>query len=100
MRGEPRHHYSAQKAEVEAELAAALAGSGIDAYVFRPCIVAGPAATMLIDQIPLLALGRRIPARCAGRWARVPRRGRYCPTPACPSSSSTTTTSPRRSARR
>jgi UDP-glucose 4-epimerase len=67
VRGTSRHPYSAHKAEVEAELAEALAGSQTDAYVFRPCIVAGPEATLLLDVIPLLALGQRIPGPL--RWA-------------------------------
>jgi UDP-glucose 4-epimerase len=72
VRGTPRHPYSAHKAEVEAELTEALSGSDTEAYVFRPCIVAGPQATLLLDLIPLLAIGRRIPGPL--RWAlgRVP----------------------------
>ena len=41
-----------------------------DAYVFRPCIVAGPEATLLLDMIPLLALGQRMPGPLAGPSAR------------------------------
>jgi nucleoside-diphosphate-sugar epimerase len=67
VRGTSRHPYSAHKAEVEAELSEALAGSSTEAYVFRPCIVAGPRATLLLDLIPLLAMGRRIPGPL--RWA-------------------------------
>lgn len=67
VRGTDRHPYSAHKAEVEAELAKALEGSQTDAYIFRPCIVAGPQATLLLDLIPLLALGQRIPGPI--RWA-------------------------------
>jgi nucleoside-diphosphate-sugar epimerase len=48
--GSPRFYYSAQKAELEEALDELLAGSELDAYVFRPCIVAGPRATMLIEQ--------------------------------------------------
>jgi UDP-glucose 4-epimerase len=66
-RGSARHPYSAHKAEVEAQLAEALEGSDTDAYVFRPCIVAGPDATLLLDLIPLVALGRRVPGPL--RWA-------------------------------
>jgi nucleoside-diphosphate-sugar epimerase len=65
-RGTDRHPYSADKAEVEAELDAVLDGAEIDAYVFRPCIVAGPEATLLLDMIPLLALGQRLPGPV--RW--------------------------------
>jgi UDP-glucose 4-epimerase len=49
-RGSDSFYYSAQKAELEALLDELLPGSGVEAYVFRPCIVAGPRATMLIEQ--------------------------------------------------
>jgi UDP-glucose 4-epimerase len=50
-RGSESFYYSAQKAELEATLDELLAGSGVDAYVFRPCIVAGPRATMLVRKV-------------------------------------------------
>lgn len=50
-RGSDGFYYSSQKAELEAVLREALGGSGVDAYVFRPCIVAGPRAPMLIRQL-------------------------------------------------
>lgn len=50
-RGSESFYYSAQKAELEDLLDELLIGSGVDAYVFRPCIVAGPRATMLIEQL-------------------------------------------------
>jgi nucleoside-diphosphate-sugar epimerase len=58
-RGTPRHYYSAQKAELEATLFETVAGSQLDTYVFRPCIVAGPDALSLIEALPWLA--RRAP---------------------------------------
>jgi UDP-glucose 4-epimerase len=42
-------YYSAQKAELEGLLRDVTAGSPIDVYVFRPCIVAGRDATTLIE---------------------------------------------------
>jgi nucleoside-diphosphate-sugar epimerase len=83
-RGTSRHAYSAHKAEVEDELAAALAGSDTEAYVFRPCIVAGPEATLLLDLIPLLAIGQRIPGPL--RWAlgKVPELRPVLPDPGVP----------------
>jgi nucleoside-diphosphate-sugar epimerase len=48
--GSSDFYYSAQKAELEESLDEILAGSELAAYVFRPCIVAGPRATMLIEQ--------------------------------------------------
>lgn len=84
VRGTSRHAYSAHKAAVETELAEALAGSDTDAYVFRPCIVAGPEATLLLDLIPLLAIGQRIPGPL--RWAlgKVPELRPVLPDPGVP----------------
>jgi UDP-glucose 4-epimerase len=60
-RGTSAHYYSAQKAEVEELLADALHGSSTDAYVFRPCIVAGPQAPLLIDSLPYTQVSERLP---------------------------------------
>lgn len=62
-RGSESFYYSAQKAELEAVLDELLTGSGVDAYVFRPCIVAGPRATMLIAKtVETARLGDPLPA--------------------------------------
>ncbi len=84
VQGSSRHPYSAHKAAVEAELAEALEDSRTEAFVFRPCIVAGPQATMLLDLIPLLAIGQRIPGPL--RWAlgRVPELRPVLPDPGVP----------------
>lgn len=84
VQGTARHPYSAHKAEVEAELAQVLDGSRTDAYVFRPCIVAGPQATMLLDLIPLLALGQRIPGPLRWVLGRVPELRPVLPDPGVP----------------
>ncbi|MGZ4234229.1 MAG: NAD-dependent epimerase/dehydratase family protein [Solirubrobacteraceae bacterium] len=60
-RGTERHAYSRQKADVECVLREALAGSSTDVYVFRPCVVAGPDAPALLNQIPYLRLERGLP---------------------------------------
>ena len=60
-RGTERHAYSRQKADVERVLREALAGSSTDAYVFRPCVVAGPDAPALLHQIPYLRLESALP---------------------------------------
>lgn len=60
-RGTDSHYYSAQKAEVEALLAEILDGSATAAYVFRPCIVAGPEAPLLIDSLPYTQISERLP---------------------------------------
>lgn len=84
VRGTSRHPYSAHKAAVEAELVTALDGSDTDAYVFRPCIVAGPEATLLLDLVPLLSIGQRIPGPL--RWAlgKVPELRPVLPDPGVP----------------
>ena len=51
-RGSDAHYYSAQKAELEEALFEAVAGSRLDTYVFRPCIVAGPDALGMLEAIP------------------------------------------------
>ena len=61
-RGTDRHYYSAQKAELEAALTERLAGSATDAYVFRPCIVAGPDAMTMLESIPYIQLSERMPS--------------------------------------
>jgi nucleoside-diphosphate-sugar epimerase len=61
-RGTERHYYSAQKAELEGVLNEVVEGSGTDAYLFRPCIVAGPDALALVHNLPYIQLSERMPA--------------------------------------
>jgi nucleoside-diphosphate-sugar epimerase len=61
-RGTARHYYSAQKAELEGTLREALAGSATEAYVFRPCIVAGPDALTLVETIPYVQVLDKMPS--------------------------------------
>jgi nucleoside-diphosphate-sugar epimerase len=61
-RGTPEHFYSSQKAEVEQVLAQTLMRrTKTNAYVFRPCIVAGPRAQTLLDEIPYIRLSEAMP---------------------------------------
>ncbi|HST54695.1 MAG TPA: NAD-dependent epimerase/dehydratase family protein [Solirubrobacteraceae bacterium] len=60
-RGTAGHYYSAQKADVEALLSETLAASSTAAYVFRPCIVGGRDAPLLIDSLPYTQLSERLP---------------------------------------
>ena len=53
-RGSDAHYYSAQKAELEATLREALEGADTEAYVLRPCIVAGGDALALVEAFPSL----------------------------------------------
>src|SRR5918995_1137675 len=61
-RGSPEHPYSHQKAEVERVLGEVLLPrSGTVAYAFRPCIVAGPEARTMLDEIPYYRLEEAMP---------------------------------------
>src|SRR3954452_5540760 len=61
-RGSPEMYYSQQKAEVEGILAQLLLKtSRTNAWVFRPCIVAGPRAQMLMEEIPYFQLSDKMP---------------------------------------
>jgi nucleoside-diphosphate-sugar epimerase len=60
-RGSAGHYYSAQKAQVEALLSETLDAGSTSAYVFRPCIVAGPEAPLLIDSLPYTQISERLP---------------------------------------
>jgi nucleoside-diphosphate-sugar epimerase len=60
-RGTDSHYYSRQKAEVETLLADALHDSATAAYIFRPCIVGGPEAPLLIDSLPYTQVSERLP---------------------------------------
>ena len=62
--------YSHHKAQVEALLSEVLEDADIDAYIFRPCIVAGPQAPILVNQIPYVRWGEQ----AAGRGPRAVRR--------------------------
>ncbi|HEX5820272.1 MAG TPA: NAD-dependent epimerase/dehydratase family protein [Solirubrobacterales bacterium] len=71
-RGTEQHAYSHQKAEVERVLDEALADAATDAYVFRPCIVAGPEAPALLDQLPYLRLEDKVPVAALRLIGRLP----------------------------
>jgi UDP-glucose 4-epimerase len=72
-RGTPEHPYSQQKAEVEQVLADVLMRhSGTQAWVFRPCIVAGPQARTMLDEIPYYRLGEAMPDAVARVLGSMP----------------------------
>jgi UDP-glucose 4-epimerase len=83
-RGTDSHYYSAQKAEVESVLSDTLAGSSTEAYVFRPCIVAGAGAPMLIDNLPYTQISERLPGPVARLLDGVPILRPVLPDPGVP----------------
>ena len=83
-RGTAAHYYSAQKAEVEELLAATLAGADTASYVFRPCIVAGPQAPLLIDSLPYTQISERLPGPVLSLLDGVPILKPVMPDPGVP----------------
>jgi nucleoside-diphosphate-sugar epimerase len=83
-RGTDAHYYSAQKAEVEELLRQTLSGSRTDAYVFRPCIVAGPRAPLLLDNLPYTQVSERLPGAVRALLEGVPVLKPVLPDPGVP----------------
>ena len=84
-RGTEEHYYSAQKAQVEKMLTnLAAASRSTDVYVFRPCIVAGAEATELIENIPYVQLGEKIPAPVRALMGSIPLLRPVIPDPGTP----------------
>ena len=72
-RGSPEHPYSQQKAEVERVLGDVLLRHvGTVAYAFRPCIVAGPEAQTMLQEIPYFRLGEAMPDAVARLLGSLP----------------------------
>jgi nucleoside-diphosphate-sugar epimerase len=71
-RGTDEHYYSQQKAEVEQLLESTLGTAGKQVYVFRPCIVAGENALMMIENIPYVEMGDKMPAAVRRLFEVVP----------------------------
>ena len=83
-RGTAAHYYSAQKAEVEELLQTMLRGSKTEAYVFRPCIVGGPDAPLLIDSMPYTQISERLPGPVRSLLDGVPILKPVLPDPGVP----------------
>jgi nucleoside-diphosphate-sugar epimerase len=83
-RGTAEHYYSAQKAEVEQLLSVMLGVGQTKAYVFRPCIVAGPSAPLLIDSMPYAQISERLPGPILSLLDGVPILKPVLPDPGVP----------------
>lgn len=73
--GTEEFYYSAQKAELEATLLESLAGSGVEAYVFRPCIVGGPDSPALVANVPYLGTPAVLPKVLRAIIDKIPQPG-------------------------
>jgi UDP-glucose 4-epimerase len=84
-RGSPAHPYSEQKAEVERVLEGVLMGrTHTAAYVFRPCIVAGPNARTMVEETPYYRLGEAMPGPVARLLRSMPVLRPVIPDPGTP----------------
>lgn len=84
-RGSPEHAYSAQKAEVEKVLAEVmLRKRKTVAYAFRPCVVAGPRAQTLLEEIPYYKLSDAMPESAARLLRLMPALKPVIPDPGTP----------------
>jgi nucleoside-diphosphate-sugar epimerase len=84
-RGTREHNYSRQKAEVEQVLDKVLERKRKTvAYRFRPCIVAGPRAQMLLEELPYYRISDRLPDAVAGLLRSMPLLKPVIPDPGTP----------------
>lgn len=83
-RGTDEHPYSAQKAAVEEMLWKVTAPWHGDVYVFRPCIVAGPTALSLIEEIPYVQIGEKLPPALRKAAGQLPLLRPVIPDPGLP----------------
>lgn len=83
-RGTEDHYYSAQKAELEQTLNELTARSDTEVFIFRPCIVAGPNATELIENIPYVQLGEKLPDPVRSLVGTIPLLRPVIPDPGVP----------------
>jgi UDP-glucose 4-epimerase len=84
-RGSPEHPYSQQKAEVEQVLAEVLRRRRRTvAYMFRPCIVAGPGARTMLHEMPYFRLGEAMPDAARRLLQMMPMLKPVIPNPGVP----------------
>jgi UDP-glucose 4-epimerase len=84
-RGFAQHPYSQQKAEVEKVLGEVLKRRRKTvAYAFRPCIVAGPRAQTLLEEIPYYRLSEAMPSSARRLLASMPVLKPVIPDPGTP----------------
>lgn len=83
-RGSSEHYYSQQKAQCESLLAETTAGSDLEVYVLRPCVVAGPRATALADEMPWNKIEDLLPGFVGRAAGVVPGLRAVLPDPGAP----------------
>jgi len=83
-RGTDNFYYSAQKAEIEGLLDDLLDDGATDAYIFRPCIVAGPRGLLMVKSIPYVRIAGALPGAVRRLFDVVPILKPVIPDPGVP----------------
>ena len=83
-RGTDRHYYSRQKAKLEGVLDEVTGGTETQPYVVRPCIVAGPDALALLQNIPYIQLSDKMPGAVLRALELMPALRPVLPDPGVP----------------
>ena len=83
-RGTDRHYYSRQKAKLEGVLDEVTSGTETRPYVVRPCIVAGPDALALLENIPYIQLSDKMPGAVLRALELMPALKPVLPDPGVP----------------
>jgi UDP-glucose 4-epimerase len=83
-RGTDRHYYSRQKARLEGVLNDVTSTTETAAYAFRPCIVAGPDALALLENIPYIQLSDKMPSAVIRALELMPALKPVLPDPGVP----------------
>ncbi len=83
-RGTDDFYYSAQKAELERTLTEVLNGAETEAYVFRPCIVGGKDAQLLVDAMPYVQAAEKLPDPLRKLLGAIPGAAPVLPDPGIP----------------
>jgi UDP-glucose 4-epimerase len=83
-RGTDRHYYSRQKAKLEGVLNEVTASRSTKPYAFRPCIVAGPDALALLENIPYIQLSDKMPGAVLRALELMPALKPVLPDPGVP----------------
>jgi len=77
-------YYSAHKAELEQTLHGIVDSTGVETYVFRPCIVCGPESPALLMNVPYVGTSSLVPEPLRSLIGRLPGTGPVLADPGVP----------------
>lgn len=71
LRSNRNYFYTEEKVATEQILFDVAAGTGIEVYVFRPCVIAGAESLALVRDNPLMRIGAKVPAGVLRGFGRL-----------------------------